>query len=261
MKKLIAASLLLLTGSIGDLEAQRRRKNTEPKPSVSTKEYCGLKWRNLGPYRGGRANSITGVEGNDQVYYAGYTGGGVWKTEDAGYNWYNVSDGYFTVGTIGDIGVSKSDPNVVYVGSGEHAVRSVTTSYGDGVYKSEDAGATWKNIGLEGTRHISDVIVHPTDPDMVYIGAQGPVHGPSPDRGVYKSTDGGMTWQKTLYVDEGTGVSGLSMDPSNPRILYAATWEHRRYPWKVVSGGPGSSFINPPMPGKPGQKSPRGSLR
>lgn len=241
MKNFIAVFSLLSFIFFNNVEAQKKKKSTRPTTSISTKEYNGLKWRNLGPYRGGRANSITGVPGNDQVYYAGYTGGGVWKTEDAGYNWFNISDGYFKVGTIGDIGVSKSDPNVVYVGSGEHAVRGVTTSYGDGVYKSEDAGATWKNIGLEGTRHISDIIVHPTNPDIVYIGAQGPVHGPSPDRGVYKSTDGGTTWNKTLYVNEGTGVSGLSMDPSNPRILYAATWEHRRYPWKVESGGPGSS--------------------
>lgn len=242
MKRLTPIFLLLFCITLLDVEAQRRRRNSTLAPSFSTSEYDGLKWRNLGPYRGGRANSITGISGNDQVYYAGYTGGGVWKTEDAGYNWVNVSDGFFKVGTIGDIGVSKSDPNVVYVGSGEHAVRGVTTSYGDGVYKSEDAGATWKNVGLEGTRHISDVVVHPTNPDVVYIGAQGPVHGASPDRGVYKSADGGQTWRKTLYVNDGTGVSGLSMDPSNPRILYAATWEHRRYPWKVVSGGPGSSI-------------------
>lgn len=227
--------------TVSKSEAQRRKRNA-PAPTFSTSEYEGLKWRNLGPYRGGRANSITGISGNDQVYYAGYTGGGVWKTEDGGYNWVNVSDGYFNVGSIGDIAVSQSDPNVVYVGSGEHAVRGVMTSYGDGVYKSEDAGQTWKNVGLTGTRHISDVIVHPTNPDVVYIGAQGPVHGASPDRGVYKSTDGGSTWRKTLFVNDGTGISGLSMDPSNPRILYAATWEHRRYPWKVESGGPGSSI-------------------
>lgn len=176
------------------------------------------------------------------LYYAGYTGGGVWKTEDAGSSWKNISDGFFKTGSVGDIAVSESDPNVIYVGMGEHAVRGVMTSYGDGVYKSTDGGATWKNIGLEKTRHISDVVIHPSNSDVVYVAGQGPVHGPSSDRGVYKSTDGGATWKKTLYVDENTGVSSLSMDMNNPRILYAATWQHRRYPWKVESGGPGSAL-------------------
>ncbi len=245
MKRILTFQIFILVFVFisADLLAQRRgRKSVPSTPSFNAADFGGLKWRNIGPFRGGRANAITGIPGNDQVYYAGYTGGGVWKTDDGGYNWYNVSDGYFTVGSIGDIGVSKSDPNVVYVGTGEHAVRGVMTSFGNGVYKSEDAGQSWVNVGLEGTRHISDVIVHPSSSDIVYIGAQGPVHGPSPDRGVYKSIDGGKTWKKTLYVDENTGVSGLSMDPSNPRILYAATWQHRRYPWFVESGGPGSSI-------------------
>ncbi|HWA33803.1 MAG TPA: hypothetical protein VG737_06720, partial [Cyclobacteriaceae bacterium] len=160
-------------------------------------------------------------------------------TEDAGITWKNISDGFFKVGSIGDIAVSESDPNVIYVGTGEHAVRGVMTSYGDGVYKSTDAGKTWKNIGLEKTRHIADVVIHPHNPDIVFVAGQGPVHGPSPDRGVYKSVDGGATWKKTLYVDENTGVSSLAMDMVNPRIMYAATWQHRRYPWVVESGGPG----------------------
>ena len=200
-----------------------------------------LEWRCIGPYRGGRANAIVGVIGNDQIYYAGYTGGGVWKTKDAGDSWMNVSDGYFNTGSIGDIAVSETDPNIVYVGTGEHAVRGVMTTYGDGIYKSMDAGETWTNIGLEKTRHISDVIIHPQDNNTVYVGAQGSVHGPTSDRGVYKTVDGGKSWSRVLFVDENTGVSSLKMDPSNPRILYAATWQHRRYPWKVESGGPGSA--------------------
>lgn len=221
------------------------KSKTTPQPAQSSfdaSKLQGMQWRNIGPYRGGRANTISGVVGDPMTYYAGYTGGGVWKTDDAGYNWKNVSDGFFTVGSIGDIGVSESDPNVIYVGTGEHAVRGVMTSFGNGVYKSTDAGKTWKNIGLEKTRHISDVVIHPTNPDVVYIGAQGAVHGPTPDRGVYKSSDGGATWRKTLFVDDNTGVSSLSMDMTNPRILYAATWQHRRYPWKVESGGPGSAI-------------------
>ncbi|MEZ4973105.1 MAG: glycosyl hydrolase [Cyclobacteriaceae bacterium] len=240
--------LLFLTVVIASMHttawSQRKSKAapTTASSSIDVSNFAALQWRNIGPYRGGRANTISGVIGDPMTYYTGYTGGGVWKTVDGGYNWTNVSDGFFGVGSIGDIAVSESDPNVVYVGTGEHAVRGVMTSFGDGVYKSTDAGKTWKNIGLEKTRHISDVIIHPNNPDVVYIGAQGAVHGPSADRGVYKSVDGGTTWKKTLYVDENTGVSSLSMDMSNPRILYAATWQHRRYPWKVESGGPGSAI-------------------
>ena len=235
--------LILLFGTIvSGGEAQRKRKTqSDPRPIFDAMQFHGLKWRNLGPYRGGRANAISGVPGNDKIYYAGYTGGGVWKTTDAGMSWENISDGYFAVGSIGDIAVASSDPNVIYVGTGEHAVRGVMTSYGNGIYKSTDAGKTWKHLGLEKTRHISDVIIHPSDFNTVYIGAQGPVHGPGQDRGVYKSIDGGATWTKALYIDESTGVSSLVMDPSNPRVLYAATWQHRRYPWMVESGGPGSS--------------------
>jgi len=209
-------------------------------PAFNAEAYKALKWRNIGPFRGGRSNAISGVMQNENLYYTGYTGGGLWKTEDAGITWRNISDGQFKSGTVGDIAVSESDPNVIYVGMGEHAVRGVMTTYGDGVYKTTDGGITWKNIGLEKTRHISDVIVHPQNPDIVYVAAQGALHGPSADRGIYKSVDGGATWKKTLYVDENTGPSSLSMDFNNPRILYAGTWQHRRYPWTVESGGPGS---------------------
>lgn len=213
--------------------------------------FHSLKWRNIGPFRGGRANAICGVVNQDQVFYVGYTGGGVWKTEDGGINWHNISDGFFKVGSIGAIAVSESDPNVVYVGTGEHAVRGVMTSYGDGVYKSTDAGKTWKNIarpddpvgrGLPNSRHISNIVIHPSNPDIVYVGAQGTVHGPNSERGVYKSTDGGATWKKVLFVDENTGVTSLDMDMKNPRNLYATTWQHRRYPWKVESGGAGCAI-------------------
>lgn len=216
--------------------AQKNKNTTATSPKFDADQYKGIKWRNIGPGRGGRANAIAGHPNNENVYFVGYTGGGVWKTEDAGIAWKNVSDGFFKVGSIGDIAISESDPNVIYVGSGEHAVRGVMTSYGDGVYKSTDGGKSWKNIGLEKTRHISDVVVHPANSDVVLVAAQGPVHGASPDRGVYKSIDGGVTWKKTLFVDDNTGISSLSMDMTNPRILYAATWPHRRYPWKVESG-------------------------
>lgn len=224
------------------LSAQKQKKADVVKPETPVSYdslFQGLKWRNIGPFRGGRANAICGVPGNDLQFFVGYTGGGVSKTEDGGLTWKNVSDGFFKVGSIGDIAVAESDPNVVFVGTGEHAVRGVMTSFGDGVYKSVDGGKTWKNMGLQNTRHISDVVIHPRNADIVYVGAQGAVHGPGPDRGVFKSTDGGQTWRKVLFVDENTGVSSLCIDKRNPRILYAATWQHRRYPWKVESGGPG----------------------
>lgn len=208
-------------------------------PSFSIDDYKAIKWRNIGPFRGGRSNAVSGLKGNNLLYYTGYTGGGLWKTEDAGISWDNISDGHFKTSSVGDIAVSESNPNIIYVGMGEHAIRGVMTTYGDGVYKSTDGGKSWKNMGLEKTRHISDVVIHPNNPDIVFVAAQGPAHGSSEDRGIYKSTDGGQTWKKTLYVDDNSGASSLSMDTNNPLILYAATWEHRRLPWQVQSGGKG----------------------
>ena len=244
MKNIFLACLLFFT--LG-ASAQRKKvvspvvsaTSVSPKPDSIFKN---LQWRNIGPFRGGRANTITGVIQQEKKFYAGYTGGGVWSTIDGGISWKNISDGYFKVGSIGDIAVSESDANVLYVGTGEHAVRGVMTSYGDGVYKSVDGGTTWKNIGLEQSRHISEICIHPTNPDIVYVGAQGTVHGPNNERGVFKSTDGGAHWKKVLYINDSTGIASLSMDMNNPRILYAAAWEHRRYPWTVSSGGKGSSL-------------------
>lgn len=232
-KNLLLVCCLLIVFSI---QAQKNKPQIATQPKFDADQLKGIKWRNIGPGRGGRANAIAGHPTNESVYFVGYTGGGVWKTEDAGLVWKNVSDGFFKVGSIGDIAISESDPNVIYVGSGEHAVRGVMTSYGDGVYKSTDGGKSWKNTGLEKTRHISDVVIHPSNSDVVLVAAQGTVHGPNPDRGVYKSGDGGVTWKRTLFIDDNTGISSLSMDMTNPRILYAASWPHRRYPWKVESG-------------------------
>ncbi|EMS33973.1 Glycosyl hydrolase, BNR repeat precursor [Mariniradius saccharolyticus AK6] len=222
--------------------AQRGKTAAPPPPTFDATIFEGLKWRNIGPFRGGRANAVSGLPGNDQVFFAGYTGGGLWKTVDAGISWHNISDGFFKTGSVGAIAVSEADPNVIYVGMGEHAIRGVMTSYGDGVYKSTDGGKTWKNVGLEKTRHISDVVIHPSNPEIVFVAAQGTAHGPNEDRGIFKSSDGGNTWKKVLFVDANTGAASLSMDITNPRILYAATWEHRRLPWQVQSGGPGCSI-------------------
>jgi photosystem II stability/assembly factor-like uncharacterized protein len=201
-----------------------------------------LKWRSIGPFRGGRSVAGTGVVGDPKTYYMGTTGGGLWKTEDMGLSWHNVSDGYFKTGSVGAIAVAESDPNVVYVGMGEHAVRGVMTHHGDGVYKSTDGGKTWKRVGLEATQHISRIVVDPKNPNIVFVAAQGALYSPSKERGLYKSTDGGATWKNVLYVNDKTGASELSMDMNNPRILYAAMWEHGRLPWKVISGGPGSGL-------------------
>ena len=238
------AFLITLLAIAGLSVCAQKKKAAETRPSAVVLDslYKGLKWRNVGPFRGGRSNTITGVVGNDQRYYAGYTGGGVWRTDDAGGSWRNISDGFFKTGSIGMISVSESDPNVIYVGTGEHAVRGVMTTYGDGVYKSTDGGRTWKNVGLEKTRHISDIAINPHNPDIVYVAAQGTVHGPNTDRGVFKTTDGGATWTKVLYINDSTGIASLQMDMTNPRVLYAAAWEHRRYPWTVISGGPGSGI-------------------
>jgi len=201
-----------------------------------------VKFRNIGPFRGGRSVCASGVVGNALVYYMGTTGGGLWKTEDAGVSWKNVSDGFFKTGSVGAVAVSESDPNIVYVGTGEHAPRGVMTTYGDGVYKSFDGGKTWKKMGLEKTLQISRIAIHPKNPDIVYVAAQGAINGPTPDRGIYKSTNGGLSWTRVLFVNEQTGCSELSMDISNPKVLYAAMWYHQRLPWKVVSGGNGSGL-------------------
>lgn len=228
--------------------AQKKSKKSTIVPakvvesSFNADLYKGIKWRNIGPFRGGRSVTATGVKQNPLVYYFGSTGGGIWKTEDAGITWKNISDGQIKTGSVGIISVSESDPNVLYVGMGEHAVRGVMTSHGDGLYKSTDAGKTWKNIGLENTKHISAVRIHPNNPDIVFVGAQGALHGPNEDRGIYKTIDGGKTWQKVLYVDANTGCADLSLDMTNPRILYASMWEHRRFPWKVESGGAGCAI-------------------
>ena len=213
-----------------------------------------LKWRSIGPFRGGRSVASVGVIGDPKTYYMGTTGGGLWKTDDMGLSWRNISDGYFKTGSVGAIAVADSDPNVVYVGMGEHAVRGVMTHHGDGVYKSTDAGKTWKKIGLDSSQHISRIIIDPKNPNIVFVAAQGALYSKSKERGLYKSVDGGATWKNVLYVDDKTGAAELAMDMNNPRILYAAMWEHGRLPWKVISGGPGSGLYKSTDSGETWQK-------
>lgn len=217
------------------------RPSGRPEPSVA--DYASMGWRNIGPSRGGRSVAVSGVPGQPLTFFAGYTGGGLWRTDDAGIGWRNISDGQFTSGSIGAIAVAPSDPNVIYVGTGEHAVRGQSSPYGDGVYRSTDQGRTWTNVGLAATRQISAVRVHPADPNLVYVAAQGDRWKGTAERGIYRSRDGGATWTLVLKgVNETSGASDLSMDPTNPRILYAAFWDHQRRPWYVRSGGPGSGI-------------------
>ncbi|MDH5621623.1 MAG: glycosyl hydrolase, partial [Gammaproteobacteria bacterium] len=202
----------------------------------------GLEWRMIGPYRGGRVTTVTGVAGQPKLYYMGATGGGVWKTENAGTSWENLSDGDFEVGTIGAVAVAPSDHNVLYVGTGESPIRGVTTSHGNGVYKSTDAGATWSHVGLDNAGQISRIEVHPDNPDVAFVAVQGKIWAPSAERGVYRTSDGGKSWQQVLKVNDDTGAADLSMDPTNPRILYAAMWHHGRKPWFIKSGGEGGGI-------------------
>jgi photosystem II stability/assembly factor-like uncharacterized protein len=209
--------------------------------TYDTSAFAALKWREIGPFRGGRSVAVAGSSKRPHEYYFGTTGGGVFKTTDGGITWAPVSDKYFG-GTIGAIGISESNPDIVYVGTGEYPIRG-NVSHGDGVFKTTDAGKTWTSVGLTDSRQISRVRVHPTNPDIVYVGAQGHVFGPSTERGVYKTVDGGKTWRRVLYRNDSTGITDLVLDPNNPEVIYAAFWQAWRTPWQLVSGGAGSGIF------------------
>jgi len=204
--------------------------------------FSALEWRSIGPHRGGRVVAVAGVPSQPYVYYMGATGGGVWKTVDGGMTWLPVADDYLGSGSIGGIAVAPSDPNVVYVGTGETCIRG-NTSPGDGMYKSTDAGKTWMHSGLRDAGQIAEVRVHPTDAHIVFAAVLGHAFGPNETRGIYRSTDGGASWERVLYRDENSGGIDVVLDPNNPRIIYAALWQARRMPWGLVSGGPGSGLF------------------
>jgi photosystem II stability/assembly factor-like uncharacterized protein len=234
MKKLVLLVAILLFAESYKVNAQ---KNTT---KFSEENYSAIKWRNIGPFRGGRSAAVTGVPGKANLFYMGSTGGGVWKTTDAGSSWSNISDGFFG-GSVGSVAVSEWDNNVIYVGNGEKTVRGNVSS-GDGIWKTVDAGKTWKHMGLPNSRHIPRIRIHPKNSDIVYAGVMGDLYKSSEERGVYKSTDGGENWKKVLFANKDAGVIDLIIDPNNARILYATTWNIRRTPYSLSSGGDGSAL-------------------
>jgi photosystem II stability/assembly factor-like uncharacterized protein len=215
-------------------------QSSSPTP-YDTTAFAALRWREIGPFRGGRSVAVAGSSKRPSEYYFGTTGGGVFKTTDGGITWAPVTEKYFG-GTIGAIGISESNPDIVYVGTGEYPIRG-NVSHGDGVWRTSDGGKTWVSLGLADTRQISRVRVHPTNPNIAYVGAQGHVFGPSTERGVFKTTDGGKSWRKVLYRNDSTGITDLVLDPNNPETLYAAFWQAWRTPWQLVSGGAGSGIL------------------
>ncbi|WP_306642358.1 VPS10 domain-containing protein [Sanyastnella coralliicola] len=228
--------LTLLCLAVSTVSFSQEDRSKDAFPTINE----GLDFRCIGPFRGGRSAAVTGVEGEPMLFYMGTTGGGVWKTTNGGTTWDNISDGYFG-GSIGAVAVSPSHPNVIYVGGGEVTVRG-NVSPGTGMYRSNDGGRTWKSIGLPNSRHIPRVRIHPTDPNIVYAAVLGDLFKDSEERGVYKSIDGGDTWTKILYANERAGAVDLILDPVDPDILYASTWNVRRTPYDFSSGGEGSAL-------------------
>ena len=237
---LFKAGILLLFLCLAPWQTDAQRRNRSNTTTFPESLYSSMEYRLVGPFRGGRSAAVTGVPGKPNLFYFGATGGGVWRTQDGGRTWENISDGYFG-GSIGAVEIAASDPNVIYVGGGEKTVRGNVSS-GYGVWKSVDAGKTWQEAGLAKSRHIPRLKVHPKNPDVVFAAVLGNIYKPTQERGVYKSTDGGETWRKVLFANEQAGAVDLTFDPTNPRILYASTWRVQRTPYSLSSGGDGSAL-------------------
>ena len=243
MKKILPILFVLasIIGFENEVFSQKKKKGVSAITiSYDTTLYNSIQWRNIGPFRGGRSAAVTGVPGKTNLFYFGSTGGGVWKTEDGGSTWTNISDGFFG-GSIGSVAVSESDNNVIYVGGGEKTVRG-NVSYGYGIWKSVDAGKSWKFKGLKESKHVPRIRIHPTNPDIVYAAVLGDLYKSSEERGVYKSIDGGNSWEKVLFANADAGAIDLIIDPNNPRNLYASTWKVKRTPYSLSSGGEGSGL-------------------
>ncbi|MBV9406406.1 MAG: hypothetical protein JO211_13760, partial [Acidobacteriaceae bacterium] len=222
-------------------EKRVEEKQPENKPEdKDKKEEHGMQYRLIGPFRGGRSLTAAGVPGDPTTFYFGSTGGGIWKSTDGAITWKSVFD-HEHASSIGSLAVAPSDPNTIYAGTGEACIRG-NLAQGDGIYKSVDAGKTWKNVGLKDSRAIGKLIIHPRTPDIVFVAALGHPYGPSAERGIFRTTDGGKTWQRVLFVDDNTGAADVAFDPHNPHILFAAMWQVRREPWTLSSGGPGSGL-------------------
>ena len=228
---------------------------SKEQPAFDSTHFHGLEYRNIGPFRGGRSVAVAGHDDQPLTYYMGATGGGVYKTTDGGNTWLNISDGYFKTGSVGALTVAPSDPNVIYAGMGETCIRG-NMSAGDGVYRSTDEGKTWQHIGLGDTQFIGEIAVHPQNPDIAWVAALGHTFGTNGNeqRGVFKTTDGGKTWNKVLYRNRHTGAVDVEIDPNNPRVLYASLWEAYRSPWKMSSGGEGSGLFKSTDGGETWQK-------
>ena len=210
--------------------------------AIDKRLLAPLEWRCIGPFRGGRSVAVAGHPTERQTFFFGACAGGVWKTTDGGIYWENVSDGWFNTAAVGAVAVSESDPAVVYAGTGEACIRG-NVAHGDGVYRSTDGGESWTHLGLEDTRHISRVRVHPQDPDLVYVSALGHIYGPNEQRGVFRSVDGGKNWERILFRSTTAGAADLSLDPTNPRVLFATIWDANRTPWNLTNGGPDSGLF------------------
>lgn len=243
-RKSTMRNLILLIAVIFSASMLSAQKKVQLNPSASFSDeqvYSQLKYRSIGPYRGGRSGAVTGSFKSKTTFYMGATGGGVWKTSDGGNNWKNISDKYFG-GSIGAVAVAPSDENIIYVGEGENTMRGNVSEGLGGMWRSDDGGRTWKNLGLKDGRHIIRVVIHPRNPDVVWVAVMGHLFGPNEERGVYKTTDGGKTWKRTLFVNNQTGASDLVMEPGNPSVLYAGTWRVIRTPHSLESGGEGSGL-------------------
>lgn len=243
MKRILLVAFILssIIGFENNVFSQKKKnKVSTPTISYDTALYNSIQWRNIGPFRGGRSAAVTGVPGKTNLFYFGSTGGGVWKTEDGGSTWTNISDGYFG-GSIGSVAVSESDNNVIYVGGGEKTVRG-NVSYGYGIWKSVDAGKSWEFKGLKDSKHVPRIRISPTNPKTVYAAVLGDLYKSSTERGIYKSIDGGNSWKKVLFANADAGAIDLIIDPNNPRNLYASTWRVRRTPYSLSSGGEGSGL-------------------